>query len=369
MPTLETIARQQLEKLEKTAKKRVLSPGFQNDALYLEENGRRYLSFASNDYLALSAHPEVIASAKAALEKYGAGATASRLVAGNHPLYAELETALAAYKGMESALVFGSGYLTSLGVIPALVGRGDVIIADRLAHACMLDGAKNSGAVLKRFRHNDLAHLEMLLKEFRGRYRHCLVLTEHVFSMDGDLAPLAAIKTICDMHDAWLMSDDAHGLAPADTKPHLLMGTLSKSLGSYGGYIAGPKTVIDYLQSSARSLIFSTGLPPSVIAAASTALKIAKAEPVRGKKALENAQRFTKALHLPAAQSAIVPVILGDAQKALAASAQLKADSFFVPAIRPPTVPEGSARLRFSFTAAHEDAHMEKIIEAMRKWQ
>ena len=367
MPSLEAFATQQLEKLEQSTRKRALKPHFQADSLMVEEGGRQYLSFASNDYLALSHHPEIIKAAQAALKTYGTGATASRLVVGNHPLYKELETALAKTKGTKAALVFGSGYLTALGVIPALVGKGDIILADKLIHACMLDGAKNSGAVLKRFRHNDTKHLETLLKEFRKGYTRCLVLTEHVFSMDGDTAPLEKMRTLCDKHDAWLMSDDAHGLMTSKkATPHIIMGTLSKSLGSYGGYVAGSKALIDYLQSSARSLIFSTGLPPSVITAGLAALKIATAEKWRAEKAMANAHYFANKLKLPIHQSSIVPFIIGDAAKAVKISAQLKDAGFWVPAIRPPTVPEGKARLRFSFTAAHEKKHIDGVIKCLK---
>lgn len=365
MPSLETFATEQLEKLEKTNRKRALKPHFQADDLYVMEGGKRYLSFASNDYLALSHHPKVIAAAQDALQKYGAGATASRLVVGNHPLYQELETALAKAKGTEAAIVFGSGYLTAMGVIPALVGKGDLILADKLIHACMLDGSKNSGATLKRFKHNDVAHLKKQLKEYRKEYNNCLILTEQVFSMDGDCAPLDEMLALSNKHDAWLMSDDAHCLTKEPT-PHIIMGTLSKSLGSYGGYVAGSKKLIDYLQSSARSLIFSTSLPPSVIAAALAALKLAETEKWRAEKAIENANYFARRTSHAAHNSALVPYIVGDSQKAIALSAKLKENGFYVPAIRPPTVPEGFARLRFSFTAAHDKKHIDEVIRCLK---
>lgn len=368
MPSLETFATEQLEKLEKTNRKRALNPHFQADNLYVQEGGKRYLSFASNDYLALSHHPKVIAAAQDALQKYGAGATASRLVVGNHPPYQELETAIAKAKGTEAAIVFGSGYLTAMGVIPALVGKGDLILADKLIHACMLDASKNSSATLKRFKHNDTEHLKKQLKEYRKEYNNCLILTEHVFSMDGDCAPLDEMRALSNKHDAWLMSDDAHALTPTPLPKGeglIVMGTLSKSLGSYGGYVAGSKKLIDYLQSSARSLIFSTGLPPSVIAAALAALKIAESQPERAKKAIENANYFASNLQLVTNNSAIVPYIVGDSQKATELSAKLKENGFYVPAIRPPTVPEGFARLRFSFTAAHDKNQIDEVIRVL----
>lgn len=369
MPTLETFTRQSLAKLAENQRKRELKSHFQEGALHVEAGGRRYLSFASNDYLALSHHPEVVKAGQAALKKYGAGATASRLVVGNHPLYAKLESVLANYKGYGAAMVVGSGYLTSLGVIPALAGKGDLILADKLIHACMVDGAMLSGATFKRFNHNDVSHLEKLLKEYRKSHANCLVLTEHVFSMDGDLAPLAALKKLCKKYDAWLISDDAHGLGivEGDAKPDVLIGTLSKSLGAYGGYVAAAKPVIDYLQSSARSLIFSTALPPATLASALKALEIIRKDSKRGEKALENARYFTKKMNLPLAESSVVPLIFGTAEKATKAMESLKKAGFWVPAIRPPTVPQGTARLRFSFTAAHEKAHIDGLINALRK--
>ena len=365
MPSLETFATEQLEKLEKTHRKRALKPHFQADDLYVVEGEKRYLSFASNDYLALSHHPKVVEAAQEALKKYGAGATASRLVVGNHPLYQELETAIAKAKGTEAAIVFGSGYLTAIGVIPTLVGKGDLILADKLIHACMLDASKNSGATLKRFKHNDTEHLKKQLKEYRNEYKHCLILTEHVFSMDGDCAPLPEMMRLSKKYDAWLMSDDAHALTK-DATPDIIMGTLSKSFGSYGGYVAGSKKLIDYLQSSARSLIFSTGLPPSVIAAALAALKIAEAEKWRAEKAIKNANYFARHTPHAAHNSAIVPYIVGDSQKAIALSAKLKENGFYVPAIRPPTVPEGKSRLRFSFSAVHNKKQIDEVLQCLK---
>lgn len=363
MPSIDTFAGQQIRKLAEKHRIRQLKSHFQADSLYVEEGNTRLVSFASNDYLALSHHPEVISAGKAALAEYGAGATASRLVAGNYPLYARLEAALAEYKGFGAALVIGSGYLTSLGVIPALAGRGDLILADKLAHACMIDGAKLSGAALRRFKHNDLEDLEALLESYRGKYENCLILTEHVFSMDGDLAPLAEMKALAEKYDAWLLSDDAHSLIPANAKPHIQIGTLSKSLGSYGGYVAASRQVVDYLQSSARSLIFSTGLPPAAVGAALKSLEIAKAEPERARKAIENAAYFTGKPHY----SSVVPHIIGGAERAVKAMEKLKKAGFFVLAIRPPTVPQGTARLRFSFTAAHEKSHIDAVLKALSK--
>lgn len=332
-------------------------------------HGRRYVSFACNDYLGLRAHPQVIAAGVKALAEHGAGAGASRLVTGNHLHYAPLEAKLAAMKGAEAALVFGSGYLTNLGVIPALVGKGDVIFADKLVHACILDAAQLSGARLVRFRHNDMAHLEQVLKMYRRESPNALIVTDHVFSMDGDIAPLAQIAALGKQYDAWTMADDAHGLGIVEPAAamDIWMGTLSKAAGGYGGYVCGSQKLIDYLTTAARSVVFSTGLPPAVCASALAALTIMEREPERGSIAVALAQRVTGALGLPRAQTAIVPIILGEAEAALAASEKLKERGLLAVAIRPPTVPPGTARLRLAFSSEHSDEQVDALIEALRE--
>ncbi|MEJ0010002.1 MAG: 8-amino-7-oxononanoate synthase [Alphaproteobacteria bacterium] len=369
MPSLAEYCRTELAALEAAHRRRSLTESMR-DGVSVTQGVQRYISFACNDYLGLSQHPAVIAAAQEALAAYGAGAGASRLVTGDHPLYAPLEAKLAAMKGQEAALVFGSGYLANIGTIPALVGKGDLILADKLVHACLLDGAQLSGATLKRFRHNDASHAQALLQEHRAGYERTLILVDHVYSMDGDVAPLAELSALAKSHDAWLMVDDAHGfgvLRNRDTSGvDLWMGTLSKSVGAYGGYVAGAREIIDCLTSAARSLVFSTGLPPANCAAALAALGIIEAEPQRGERALALARRFTDALGLPPAQSAIVPLILGEERAALAASDALRAQGILAVAIRPPTVPPGTARLRLAFSAAHEDAHVERLIRALK---
>ena len=244
------------------------------DGIFVERGGRRLLSFSCNDYLNLSRHPAVIKAAVAATGRYGVGAGASRLVTGNHPLYEELESALARFKGTEAACVFGSGYLANIGIIPALVGSGDLIVLDELCHACINAGAKLSGATVLRYRHCDVGHAEALLVEHRGAHDRALIATDGVFSMDGDMAPLKALSALGDRHNAWLLVDDAHGLgvvgggrgaafADAADVP-LQMGTLSKAVGAYGGYLAASRVVIDLMRTRARSFIYSTGLPPQM---------------------------------------------------------------------------------------------------------
>lgn len=370
MPALDAFAIQALEKLAKNQRIRTLWPLESAGGAWVKDvNGGRYLSFASNDYLGLSQHPMVVGAAKAALG-HSAGAGASRLAGGNHPLYSVLESQLAQWKQTEAARVFGSGYLANLGVISALMGAGDVIFADKLSHACMLDGAKLSGATLHRFLHNDMASLKAQLEAHRTQGKHALIMTEAIFSMDGDAAPLTEIATLAEAYDAWLLVDVAHALTALPTLPKdrtIMVGTLSKSLGAYGGFVVGSQTVIDYLSSSARSLLFSTALPPAVLAAASAALGVWMVDAAPAKKAMQHAQNFAAAFDLPAPDAAIVPLVIGEENTALQAMEMLKAQGFYVPAIRPPTVPVGTSRLRFSLSALHEDADVERLIQAVKE--
>ncbi len=368
MPALDEVLKQKLQLLEAKHLKRALKETTRGEGVHVIRAGRELISFSDNDYLGLSRHPKVVAEAEAALAEYGTGAGASRLVTGNHPLYTALESKLASYKGTEAACIFGSGYLANLGAIPALVGAGDLILADKFAHACMLDAARLSGATFMRFAHNNVEHCRLLLDANRREHHHCLILTETVFSMDGDIAPIAELSELATLHDAWLMTDDAHGLGivPHIKGADIQMGTLSKAAGSYGGYVCGSQALIDYLESAARSLIYSTALPPAVIAASTASLTLIKSEPERGQKALRHAQHFTALLGLAPAQSAIVPVIVRENEKALAASAMLEENGFLVAAIRPPTVPEHTARLRFAFSAQHEEKDIEAVAALLK---
>ena len=376
MRSLDAFADGKLAALEAKSLHRRLKPTRRHDGAVVERDGRRLISFSCNDYLGLSQHHLVRAAAAEAALNYGAGAAASRLVTGDHPLLADLEKRLARLKGTEAACVFGSGYLANTGVIPTLVGPGDAIFVDVLAHACIWAGAQLSGARIVKFAHNDVADLARLMEAERPLARRALVATDGVFSMDGDIAPLDALSDLCARHDAWLLSDDAHGvgvlaegrgsgaLFPSAAIP-LQMGTLSKALGSYGGYLCGSRAVVDLLKTRARTLVYATGLPPPSAAAALAALDIIEADPALTAQPLAKARLFTRRLGLPDAQSPIVPVILGGAADALAASAVLEAQGFLVVAIRPPTVPEGTARLRVAFSAAHDDADVLRLADAV----
>lgn len=380
MSSLDTFAAEKLFLLKRRSLLRTLVETVRTDDIWAIRNGRRLLSFSCNDYLNLSHHPAIKAAAVAAVGRYGVGAGASRLVTGNHPLFAELETKLARLKGAEAACVFGSGYLANAGIIPTLTGSSDLVLVDELAHSCMMAGGKLSGGRMLTFRHNDLAHLEELLVQHRGHHRHALVATDGVFSMDGELAPLHGLAALAKAHDAWLLSDDAHGIgvvgggrgssfadgAKADVP--LQMGTLSKAIGGYGGYLCASQPVIDLIKSRSRTFVYSTGLPPASVAAAIAALDLIEAEPGYAALPVAKARLFTRRLNLPEAMSPIVPIVIGDASAALEASRALEDQGFLVVAIRPPTVPPGTARLRVAFTALHPDAEVERLADAIRPY-
>jgi 8-amino-7-oxononanoate synthase len=378
MQSLDDFATGKLSGLERRNLRRRLAETSRTPGARVMRQGRELISFSCNDYLNLSRHPAVIAAAVAAIEKHGVGSGASRLITGNHPLFAVLERRLARLKGTEDACIFGSGYLANTGIIPALVGHHDLIVLDELSHACLWTGARLARAAVLPFRHNDAGHAEALLAEHRRRHPRAMLVTEGVFSMDGDLAPLPALSRIAQQHDTWLMTDDAHGLGVigsgrGSTFAHgvpveapLQMGTLSKAIGAYGGYLCASRAVCELMRNRARTLVYSTGLPAAVVAAAIAALDVIEHEPDYAARPLAKARTFTRALGLAEAQSPIVPLVLGDAERALAAARLLEQEGFLVAPIRPPTVPEGTARLRFTFSAEQPDAAVERLVDVVR---
>ncbi|WP_203294449.1 8-amino-7-oxononanoate synthase [Maricaulis parjimensis] len=375
--SLDAFAAGKLETLDRKALRRQPRETRHSDAVTVERDGRSLINACSNDYLGLAHHPEVIEAAREATARWGTGSGASRLVTGGHPLLFELEARLAAFKGTQDCLVFGSGYLANLAITPALVGAGDLVLIDQLAHACLFAGARLSGARVEVFRHNDMAHLSDLLTTHRASARHAMVLTDGVFSMDGDLAPLPHMLALAEQHDAWTLVDDAHGIGtlgggrgsahafePAAEAP-LQMGTLSKALGSYGGYLCASHTVCELLRSRARPLVFTTALPPASVAAALKALDLIAADPDLCARPLRLAERFCTALGLAKPVSPIVPVVLGSSERALSVSKALEAQGFLVTAIRPPTVPDGTARLRITFSAAHRENDIDRLAASL----
>jgi 8-amino-7-oxononanoate synthase len=379
MSSLDRSAQAKLDDLKRRHLHRQMTGTLREDGIWVERDGRRLLSFSCNDYLNFTQHPAIKKAAIAAIERYGAGSGASRLVTGNHPLYAELETRLAVMKRTEAAVVFGSGYLANAGIIPVLIGRAGLVLIDELAHACLYAGSQLSRGKIVTFRHNDLDHARELLEEHRTAHDHALIVTDGVFSMDGDLAPIASLNALAEEYDAWLMSDDAHGLGVVGGgrgssfvgNTHipvpLQMGTLSKAVGAYGGYLCASEPVIDLIRNRARTLIYSTGLPPAIVAASIAALDLIEREPGYAALPVQKAKAFTQAAGLPGAQSPIVPVIVGAEEATLAASQMLADEGFLAAAIRPPTVPEGTSRLRLTFTAQHPDDEIARLAAVVRE--
>ena len=296
MASLDEFASRKLAEIERAHLLRGLVPTARGGGIWVERGGRRLLSFSCNDYLGLTQHPALKEAAIRAIERHGVGAGASRLVTGNHPLYAQLETRLARLKGTEAACVFGSGYLANAGIAQALVGRDDLILIDELAHSSLWAGARLSRAAVHAFRHNEISHVETLLAEHRAKHGRALIVTESVFSMDGDRAPLRELGALAEQFDGWLMADDAHDLSfdKAPGEVPLRIGTLSKALGSYGGYLCASQPVIDLMKNRARTLIYSTGLPPAVVAAAIAALDLIQQQPAIGTVPIAKARTFTR---------------------------------------------------------------------------
>ncbi|MFY9817824.1 MAG: 8-amino-7-oxononanoate synthase [Pseudolabrys sp.] len=379
MHSLDAFAQDKLDDLKRRHLYRALNETVREDGIWIERNGRKLLSFSCNDYLNLTQHPAVKQAAISAIEEYGAGSGASRLVTGNHPLYAKLESRLARFKRAEAACVFGSGYLANAGIIPVLVGRNGLVVVDELSHACIYAGAHLSRGTVITFRHNDVTHARELLATHRGSYNHAMIVTDGVFSMDGDLAPLPELVALAEDYDTWVMSDDAHGLGVvgggrgssfvgnSDIPVPLQMGTISKAIGSYGGYLCASAPVIELMRNRARTLIYSTGLPPACVGAAIAALDLIEREPSYAAEPVRKAKAFTQRAGLPDAQSPIVPIVIGDEEIALRKSRLLEDEGFLAVAIRPPTVKPGTARLRLTFTAQHPDDQVERLADFVRE--
>ena len=367
-----------LQKISNLSQNRkiVLSDRYK-DSIILRNN-KKLISFSCNDYLGLTQNKQVINASIKAINKYGTGSGASRLVSGNNPLYEKLEKSLASFKDGEAACVFGSGYLTNSGVIPALTSKHDLLLYDELSHASTNIGIKLSNANSKIFKHNDANHVEELLKKHREQYNICFLFTEGVFSMDGDRGIIKELAFLADKYNASIVLDDAHGFGvlgggkgsqyELNPVPEVLiqMGTLSKAIGSYGGFIVAPKVIINLLYSKARSLIYTTGLPPSAIAASIKSLEIIKKAKALVKKPYENAKLFCQMSNLPKPESSIVSVILKSENNAMQASKIIENNGYYVSAIRPPTVPINTSRLRFTFSASHKKKDILKLSELIK---
>jgi len=355
---------------------------------HLTVGGRELLAFCSNDYLGLANHPEIVAAMIEGAQRWGAGSGAAHAVSGHLRPHQQLEGALAEFVGLPHALVFSTGYMANHGMVPALVGRGDAVFADRLNHASLIDAAIASGADHKRYAHKDMAALRQLLAQ--SEVKHKLILTDAVFSMDGDIAPLPQLLALAEEFDAWLVIDDAHGFGvlgrdgrgslsafAIKASPRIVyMGTLGKAAGVSGAFVAGAVNVIDWLQQRSRTAIFTTAHPPAVSCAVLKSLELIAAGDDRREKLQARVNQLRKALaplaaergwQLAESQTPIQPLIVGSNQSALELSAALEATGIWVPAIRPPTVPQGSARLRICLSAAHTEADVDALIAALGK--
>ena len=345
--------------------------------------GREVVCLCSNDYLALAADESIRAAAAGAVERWGVGAGASRLVSGTTRLHVELERRLAEFKRCEAAVVTTSGWVANHVAVGAMAGKGDLILCDKLNHASILDAARSCGARLRTFAHRDTDRLVQLLQRHRSAHRRCLVVTDSLFSMDGDFAPLRRLAEIKESFDARLLIDEAHAtgvigpngrglaeLAGVEDRVDVTVGTLSKAIGSVGGFVAGPGVLADTIRNTARAYIYTTAPPPAMCAAAIRALDIIRDEPQRRRGVLDLAGQLRCALAEGGlttgdSTSQIMPVILGDAQRALDVSRKLLDHGFLVPAIRPPTVPPGTSRLRVSLSAGHDSDDVRRFVSAL----
>lgn len=363
---------------------RVLRPLDTRNLPFLSFQGREYIDFSSNDYLGLSSHPKLKDTVKLAVDEFGLGACASRLLSGDSKLYHQLEARVAQFKGKESALAFTSGYQANVGILSALTGRGDAIFLDKLAHASLVDGAFLSGAKLFRFRHNDMAHLSKLLENERNKFEQAVIVTESVFSMDGDIALLEEIVELKEKFKCSLFVDEAHATGVfgrtgagvvselgLENKVEFIMGTFSKAMGSFGAYLACDTKTKDFLINNCRSFIYTTALPAPIIAANIVAIDLVCNEPFRRKSLLENADYFRgQVLRLGfkvSGDSQIVPIIIGDVDKTVNLSEALKDRGFWVLPIRPPTVPVNQARLRFSLSYVHSRKIIDRLIVGLKE--
>ena len=347
----------------------------------LTSDGKPLLSFCSNDYLGLANHPANLEALRNALPETGLGGAASHLICGHHDAHHELERRLAEFTGRSSALFFSTGYMANMGVISALAGRGDTIFSDRLNHASIIDGCVLSRAKVRRYRHGDVAELEAMLADTQG---HKLVVTDGVFSMDGDVAPLKELARVCGAHDALLVVDDAHGigvlgpqgrgsvpeLGLSEQDVPVVIGTLGKAVGTSGAFVAGPEVLMDYLVQKARTYIYTTAMPPAIARATCASIDLIERDDARRAHVLDLVARFRReaaalGYQLMPSQTPIQPILVGDNWSALALSQALEEKGLLVTAIRPPTVPEGEARLRVTLSAAHSHADLDLLLQAL----
>ena len=353
---------------------------------HVKIKGRTYISFCSNNYLGLANHPEVVKAVEDAVGKYGWGAGASRLVSGNTELHQALEDEISKFKRKEAAIVFPTGYMANIGTICSLVSSGDLVICDRLNHASIIDGCRLSGATFRVYPHRDVAKLENILKKSK-EYPRKLIVTDTVFSMDGDLAPLPDIVRIAHEYNAMVMADEAHGTGVfgengrgvvehfnLDKKVNIIMGTLSKAVGSLGGFVTGNSDLISYLRNKARTFMYTTALPPAACAASIAGIKLIQRDHSLRESLWRNVHYVKDrlkllSLNVTSLESPIIPIIIGNAKKAVDISGFLFESGILIPAIRPPTVPDESSRLRVTIMATHTRADLDKLLDVLKSSQ
>lgn len=344
-----------------------------------EISGRRLWNFASNDYLGLAGDPRLAEAAKSVLDECGVGARASALVTGRTEWHVRLEQALARFEGQEAAVLFPTGYAANVGAIAALIEEEDIVFCDRLNHASLIDGCRLSGAKLRVFRHSELETLERELAKGAG-FRRRLIVTDAVFSMDGDMAPLRELCDLAERFDADVLVDEAHGTGVfgehgrgacehwgVEDRVAVRVGTLSKAVGTLGGFVAGPQTLIDWLWNRARPQVYSTALPPAICAAATVAIEIIHDEPSLRAKLWRNCEFVRHSQSAMTSVGPIIPIVLGDPDAVIVAQRKLEERGCLVAAIRPPTVPQGTSRLRISLSAAHDESALQNLVEALRE--
>ena len=372
----------ELRKINESGLYRELNVVESAQGTHLKIKGKTYLSFCSNNYLGLANNPLVIKAVKDAVEKYGWGAGASRLVSGNMKLHEVLEGEISRFKGKEASIVFPTGYMANIGTISSLVSKGDLVICDKLNHASIIDGCRLSGADFRVYPHCDMEKLENILKK-STKYPRKLIVTDTVFSMDGDIAPLPDIVRIAHKYKAMVMVDEAHGTGVfgkkgmgvvehfnLSKKISIVMGTLSKAVGSLGGYVSGDTDLINYLRNKARPFMYTTALPPAVCAASIAGIKLIRKDPSLRESLWRNV-RFLKekleslSLKVIPSESPIIPILIGDAKKAVAVSKFLYKKGILIPAIRPPTVPAKSSRLRMTVMSTHTKKDLEKLLDVL----
>jgi len=349
----------------------------------LQVDGKSLVNFCSNDYLGLAGHPDIAAALKAGVDQYGTGSGASHLISGHSTAHQHLEEQLAAFTGRPRALLFSTGYMANLGVINALVNRHDLVLEDQLNHASLLDGGHLSRADYKRYKHNNMQQLDYLLEQSTASRK--LIVTDGVFSMDGDLAPLQEMSTVAAQHSGWLMVDDAHGVGVLGAtgagiveqqgltveQVPILMGTLGKSFGTFGAFVAGSEALIETLIQFARTYIYTTALPPAIAAASSASLQLVRREHWRREHLQQLIQRFRDGaqqlgLQLMDSQTPIQPLLINNDQLVMEVNQQLRSRGFMVGAIRPPTVPAGSGRLRITLSASHSNQQIDQLLDALQ---